>query len=86
MYVILVYDVKKERTQRVLKKCKQYLHHVQRSVFEGSLTEAQLERLKRDLYTLISTDTDAITIYCLGSIRYAEKHQLGVHEPIGHVL
>lgn len=86
MYVILVYDVKKERVQRIMKKCRQYLHHVQRSVFEGNLTDAQLARLKKDLSKLISTDTDAVCIYCMGSMRYTTKHQIGLSAPVNSII
>ena len=46
MFVILVYDVKAKRNNKILKTCRKYLRHVQKSVFEGNLTEAKLKRLK----------------------------------------
>ncbi len=49
MYVILTYDVKEVRVSKAMKICRKYLTHVQRSVFEGWLTESTLKRLKRDL-------------------------------------
>ncbi|WP_314794473.1 CRISPR-associated endonuclease Cas2, partial [Eggerthia catenaformis] len=47
MYAILVYDIAKEdmgrkRWNNVFKLCKQYLVHVQNSVFEGEITKANL--------------------------------------------
>ena len=44
MYVVFVYDTAAERNPKILRPCRQYLHHVQRSVFEGALTPAQLRR------------------------------------------
>lgn len=49
MFVILVYDVKAKRNNKILKTCRKYLRHVQKSVFEGNLTEAKLKRLKNEL-------------------------------------
>ena len=42
MYVIVVYDVNAKRNNKVLKTCRRFLTHVQRSVFEGTITEARL--------------------------------------------
>ena len=48
MYVILVYDIKSdEGGQKVLSKtfktCKKYLSHIQNSVFEGELSNSQID-------------------------------------------
>lgn len=45
MYVIAIYDVASERTGKMLKLCRQYLHWVQNSVFEGEITEPKLQEL-----------------------------------------
>lgn len=34
MYIILTYDVGSKRVEKVLKICRKYLVHVQKSVFE----------------------------------------------------
>lgn len=78
MFVILVYDVGKKRVQRVMKKCRGYLNHVQRSVFEGNLTEAQLNHLKNELRELIEPREDAVCIYKVGSYRYTSRETIGV--------
>ena len=51
MYVILVYDicvdnVGKKNLPKVYKTCKKYLIHIQNSVFEGEITEANLIKLR----------------------------------------
>jgi CRISPR-associated protein Cas2 len=46
MYVIAVYDVASERTGKMLRLCRQYLHWIQNSVFEGELTEVRLRELE----------------------------------------
>ena len=49
MYVIAVYDIEAERTQKMLKLLRRYLTHVQNSVCEGRLTKAELQTLKTRL-------------------------------------
>ena len=46
MFVIVVYDVGSKRVSRIMKTCRKYLSHKQKSVFEGMITEAQLKKLK----------------------------------------
>ena len=48
MFIILAYDVSSTRGQKVMKTCRKYLHHVQKSVFEGVITEAKLKQLQQD--------------------------------------
>lgn len=62
-YYVVVYDAEVRRGTKVLKILRRYLHWIQNSVFEGELTLAQYERLKRDLLTVIDTDYDNIVIY-----------------------
>lgn len=63
MYVILVYDTAAERNPAVLRTCRRYLHHVQRSVFEGSLSTAQVRRLEHDLRAVTDPTYDSILVY-----------------------
>jgi len=65
-YVIVVYDVNVERQGKVRGLLKRFLTHVQRSVFEGELTESQIFFLKRELAKLIQ-NRDSIIIYVLTS-------------------
>lgn len=86
MFVILAYDINHKRVGKALKICRKYLAHVQKSVFEGMLTESTLERLKRELGRLIDTDEDTVCIYCMESARYAHKEQIGVVQDISHII
>lgn len=61
MFVVLSYDINKKRVGKVLKICRKYLVHVHKSVFEGTITEAALGRLKRELETKIML-SDEITV------------------------
>ncbi|WP_239334500.1 CRISPR-associated endonuclease Cas2 [Frankia sp. CiP3] len=65
MYVIVVYDTAAERNSKVLKTCRQYLHHVQRSVFEGNLSPGQLLRFQRRIEAVIDHSYDHVLVYTL---------------------
>ena len=80
LFVILVYDINIKRITKVRKICKKYLHPIQRSVFEGELTGQKLEQLKNELATSIQPKADTVSIYELGSHRYAYKWQIGIVE------
>lgn len=86
MYVILTYDIRQKRVAKVHKICKKYLNHIQRSVFEGNITEVKLNSLKRELTSLIMPQFDSIIIYRLDSVKYAMKEQLGLVQPLSNIL
>lgn len=85
MFVILVYDVEQSRTQKMLKKCREYLYWVQNSVFEGEITSADLEKLKMELEYIMDTDEDSVIIYNLRTTKYYSKEVIGL-EKGGHEL
>lgn len=86
MFIILAYDINQKRVGKVLKICRKYLSHVQKSVFEGMITESRLRRLKTELERVIDTDEDTICIYCMDSLRYMSKEQIGVIEKVSHII
>jgi len=53
MFIILAYDIRVERVGKVHKAVKKYLSPVQKSVFEGHLTQGQLNKLKNELEQII---------------------------------
>ena len=63
MYVLIVYDVEVKRVTKVHKFLKRHLHWVQNSVFEGELTESQMETVRAGLKRLVDDETDAILLY-----------------------
>lgn len=68
MYMVLVYDVKLDEggprvLRRVFKTCKKYLTHIQNSVFEGELSEAQLFKLKAEIKQYLRQDIDSCIIF-----------------------
>ena len=86
MFVILTYDVGTRRVGKVMKVCRKYMVHVQKSVFEGNVTEAKLERLKRELDRIIHTDEDSVCIYRVGNLAYLQKEQIGVINDNSYII
>jgi len=66
MYVIAVYDIStmetagQRRLARIMKKMRQYLHHTQKSVFEGELSIAKLMALQKEAKEIIDEETDYV--------------------------
>ncbi|USH00001.1 CRISPR-associated endonuclease Cas2 [Thermococcus argininiproducens] len=67
MYIIVVYDVNVSRVNKVKKFLRQHLIWVQNSVFEGEVTLAEYERIKKGIKELIDEDEDSVIIYKLRS-------------------
>lgn len=63
IYVIIVYDIKTERVNKVKSFLRQYLNWVQNSVFEGELTKSEYQKVKEGLKKIINENEDAIKIY-----------------------
>lgn len=78
MFVIVVYDVNIKRNNKVLKICRKYLIHCQKSVFEGNITEAKLNKLKAELKHILKTDEDSLFIYRFDSLKYSSKEIIGL--------
>ena len=68
MYMVCVCDVDEKRCAKVMKVLRKYLFHIQKSVFEGSLTPKSYKDLLCDLRK-VSIETDSILFY----ISYNEK-------------
>jgi len=80
VYVIMVYDVRVRRVNRVLKKAREYLTWIQNSVLEGELTEAQFARLKSDVRGVIKEEEDSVAFYKLRTTQYLDKECIGVEK------
>lgn len=78
MYIILTYDVSSRRDSKVMKACRRYLTHSQKSVFEGVLSDADLSHLKKELTKLIDIKEDSIHIYEFQTMKYSTKEEIGV--------
>ena len=85
MYVILVYDIKTDNggqkvLNRTFKICKKYLCHIQNSVFEGELSEAQIVKLNYEIRKVIRQDIDSVILFKSRNERWLEKDMWGVKE------
>ena len=85
MYVILIYDICLENhgaknLRRIFKTCKKYLSHIQHSVFEGELTEAELFRLKMELQPNIRKECDSVIIFKSRQEKWLDKEFWGSTE------
>lgn len=77
MYVLIVYDVSVERVTKVNKLLKQFMHWRQNSVFEGELTDSQIETVKSKLKNLIDDETDSVLLYIARDAKWLKREQIG---------
>lgn len=76
VYVIAVYDVEADRTSKFLKYLRQHLTHVQNSVFEGEVTEGQLEEITGRLESMLK-DGESVMVYRMTSESYVNRTVFG---------
>ena len=69
-----------------MKICRKYLTHVQRSVFEGTLTDAELNRLKKEVNRIIDVEEDSVCIYRMESLKFTQKEQIGVVQHFSNII
>ncbi len=83
MYIILVYDITtgtkkgKSRLPKILKLCRTYLHHTQKSVVEGEITESNLKSLKHHINKIIDKINDYVVIYQVDNTKNLKRSCLG---------
>lgn len=85
MYVILVYDISNEqrgsrRWRKVFSICKRYLINVQKSVFEGELTSAQVKQLEYEIKNEIDNEIDSVLIFKSRNERWLDKEIWGLDD------
>lgn len=79
MYVIAVYDVDSKRCGKMLKLCRQYLHWIQNSVFEGEITQVKLKELVFKAEQIMDKKTDSFIIFKNRQAEWLDKQVIG-HE------
>ncbi len=79
MFIILAYDVEAKRGAKVMKTAKKYLHPVQKSVFEGHISERNLKSLKEEISGIINPEKDGVVIYRMEWTRQVVKEFIGKH-------
>ena len=77
MYVIMVYDFGEKRVGKMLKLCRQYLHWIQNSVFEGEISEVKMKELLQKANTFMNRNEDSIIIFKHPSKLMMEKEVIG---------
>ena len=87
MYILLVYDVEEERVNRIMKICRQYLNHIQNSVFEGQIKDSDFMELKSKLGKVIKNSADSVIIFKFLSEKYFKKEVIGINKaPTDNIL
>jgi CRISPR-associated protein Cas2 len=87
MYIIIVYDVDIKKVSKINKFLKSYLEWKQNSVFEGEVSESQLEKIKIKLKNIIDENIDSILIYKFPSRKGMEMEVIGIDKsPISRIL
>jgi CRISPR-associated protein Cas2 len=81
MYVVVVYDTAVERNPKILRTCRRYLHHVQRSVFEGHLSPAQLRLFRAAVAKAIDTGYDSVLVYTFPPGATPQRDEWGIAQP-----
>ncbi|WP_049903432.1 CRISPR-associated endonuclease Cas2 [Halococcus agarilyticus] len=76
VYVIAVYDVQADRTRLFLNYLRRHLVHVQNSVFEGEVTEGELERMRNHVEDLLEPGESTI-IYTVSAESYVDRTVFG---------
>lgn len=87
MYVIIVYDIKVERVNKVKSFLRQYFFWIQNSVFEGEASESEFKIIYDGLMKIIDTEVDSVIIYKLRMADVMNREVLGIEKaPIDEIL
>lgn len=84
MFVIAVYDISTEtesgakRLPKIMKLMRQYLHHAQKSVFEGEISGAKFFELQKKVEKLIDEDTDSVVFYRIDNKNNLKRVNVGL--------
>ena len=63
MFIIMSYDINEKRVKKAHNITQKYLSPVQRSLFQGFLTEKKLNRLKNELSLFLLPEEDKVVFY-----------------------
>lgn len=77
MFVIITYDIKIERINRIRKLLKMYLTWTQNSVFEGEITESKLQECLSIINANIDKKKDSIYVYRVKNSKNIKKDVIG---------
>ncbi len=85
MYIILIYDIVSDEegsriSRNIFKICKKYLTNVQKSVFEGEITQVLLKKLYIELKKYIREDRDSVIIFKSRKEKWLDKEFWGLED------
>jgi CRISPR-associated protein Cas2 len=80
LYVLVVYDVAVKRIDKIRKLLKRQLNWVQNSVFQGELTAAGFEAMKKAITRVIEKDEDSVLIYKIKDEKWVNKTVIGLEK------
>jgi len=87
MYLIIVYDIKVERVNKVKGFLRTHLNWIQNSVFEGEATPSELVEIKNGLKKIINRKEDSVIIYTLRTEKALKREVMGIEKaPIDRIL
>jgi CRISPR-associated protein Cas2 len=76
VYIVVVYDMEADRTQKMLKFLRRFLTHVQNSVLEGEVTEGDYERIRSGIEERLKPGESTI-IYQVSSEKMVDRTVFG---------
>lgn len=77
MYIIAVYDVAAERTNKMLKLCRQYLNWIQNSTFEGTLSRVQFLELEAAAREIMDEQYDSFILFQITHVHRLNRTVIG---------
>jgi CRISPR-associated protein Cas2 len=94
MQVIFIYDIDltdekrgQKRLNKVRKIGRRYLTHIQKSVFEGELTEGKLAKMEAEVLKVIEKDKDSVIFYTIpDGVKINRKLITDLPDPAKNVL
>ena len=91
--VILVYDINTEdksgqkRLNKIRKIARKYLHHVQKSVFEGELTDGEIANLSEEIKNVVNAIKDFVLLYVFPpSINFSRIFLTDSSDPTSNII
>lgn len=86
MWVILCYDVGKNRVEQIRKTCIPYLRWIQNSVFIGEISKGNLTILIDKLKRKIETSEDSVQVFVLRDQKLAKRVSLGISKEFSNII
>jgi CRISPR-associated protein Cas2 len=84
MYIIAMYDIStinpesQKRLPQILKLFRQYLHHSQKSVFEGELSLSKYKELKYKASKIIDETADYVLFFSVPNKNNISRDSIGI--------